>query len=209
MFATRATRQGSVCYSGLGEHGQKANGGASPPPSAFGRNPWFHVRRVCRAFFVLRRATFIAPRLSKRGSALAKSGQRAGSASQVLQHLYSACRPAPPFPWPSEPVPKKHHGAAALSVALSGHRHSFTGRASPCSSAWEEPRSALPQMRDEKTLSLPPRASLTAPLGLPRGREDYHASRSGPESCPSPWGSRGSAKIIAPHVWRGAKREVG
>ena len=70
---------------------------------------------------------------------------------------------------------------------------------------------ALPQMRDEKKSSQPQRgrASVTAPLGLPRGREDYHASRSGPESCPSPWGSRGSAKIIAPHVWRGAKREVG
>merc|ERR1711862_455636 len=70
------------------------------------------------SFFVPRRAAYIAPRLSSRGSALAKSGQRAGSVSLDLQHLYSACRPAPPFPWPSEPVPKKHHGAAALSVAL-------------------------------------------------------------------------------------------
>merc|ERR1712203_1273002 len=51
LFAPSTTRQGSVSYRGLGEHGQKASGGASPPRSAFGRNPWFHVRRVRRVLF--------------------------------------------------------------------------------------------------------------------------------------------------------------
>merc|ERR1712014_361466 len=90
-------------------------------------------------FFVSSRAAYIAPCLSRRVNSRAKSDPRAGGVSQDLQHLHPPCRPAPPFPWPPEPVPIEHHEAAPSSLVLSGHRRSFTALASPRSSAWEEP----------------------------------------------------------------------
>ena len=89
--------------------------------------------------FVSTRAAYIAPCLSRRVNSRAKSDPRAGGVSQDLQHLHPPCRPAPPFPWPPEPVPIEHHEAAPSSLVLSGHRRSFTALASPRSSAWEEP----------------------------------------------------------------------
>merc|ERR1711920_385111 len=90
-------------------------------------------------FFASSRAAYIAPCLSRRVNSRAKSDPRAGGVSQDLQHLHPPCRPAPPFPWPPEPVPIEHHEAAPSSLVLSGHRRSFTALASPRSSAWEEP----------------------------------------------------------------------
>merc|ERR1712060_642638 len=95
-----------------------------------------------RHFFVPRRAAYIAPCLSRRGSVLAQSRTRGQAASRRTYSacMHSPCRPASPFPWPPEPVPNERHEAAASLISRAVcHRHSFTARALLHSSAWGEP----------------------------------------------------------------------